>query len=237
LRKPLPFPESGMTHVSGPWAIRPTRSGRRYVTKWREEFDRKKQRSIEHAQSTTTSHSRETQDAWIEVARLRRELQLTQRGSSQAATVAEKTIPIQLFFSYAHEDQGLRDELEKHLASLKNQRLIAGWHDRDINAGKEWQHEIDTNLQGSQIILLLVSPDFMNSDYCYGTEMKQAMAKHETGEAVVIPIILRLVDWEGAPFSKLQALPTEGKAVISWPNRDEAFSDIAKKLRKVVMEI
>lgn len=222
--------------VFGPWTIRPTQSGRRYVTKWREDFDRKKQEITENTQSTAT-HFREAQEAWIEVARLRRELQFTQRNSSQAATVAEKTIPIQLFFSYAHEDQALRDELEKHLASLKNQRLIVGWHDRDINAGKEWQHEIDMKLQSSQIILLLVSPDFMNSDYCYGTEMMRAMARHEANEAIVIPIILRPVDWEDAPFSKLQALPTEGKPVTSWLNRDEAFLGIAKNLRKVVMDI
>src|SRR6266567_2975604 len=141
---------------------------------------------------------------------------------------------IELFYSYAHEDEPLRQELEKHLSLLKRQGYITGWHDRDISAGQEWKHEIDSHLDSAQIILLLVSPDFMASDYCYDIEVKRAMQRHESGEARVIPVILRPVDWHEAMFGKLKALPRDGKAVRLWPDRDAAFYDIARGIREVI---
>src|SRR5256714_10516842 len=144
--------------------------------------------------------------------------------------------PIEIFYSYAHEDEPWRIELEKHLALLRRLEVISNWHDRDISAGAEWGREIDKHLNTAQIILLLISPDFMASDYCYSIEMKQAIERHERGEAKVIPIILRPVYWQGAPFSKLQTLPTNAKPVASskWRNWDEAFFDVAESIRKVV---
>src|SRR5436190_23033394 len=107
---------------------------------------------------------------------------------------------IKIFYSYAHKDERLRQELEKQLSLLKKQDIIVGWHHRDIQAGDEWKHETDTHLNASDIILLLISPDFMASDYCYSIEVKQAMKRHERGEARVIPIICRPVFWQGAAF-------------------------------------
>src|SRR5947209_333656 len=103
---------------------------------------------------------------------------------------------IEVFFSYAHEDEKLRLGLEKQLISLKRQGLITGWHDRKIVPGTDWANEIDTHLNTASIILLLVSPDFIASEYCYSIEMQRAMERHKSGEAHVIPIILRPVDWE-----------------------------------------
>jgi TIR domain len=99
--------------------------------------------------------------------------------------------------------------------------------------------EIKEHLNTSQIILLMVSPDFMASDYCYGIEMKQAMEKHNRGDAVVIPIILRPVYFQGAPFGKLQALPTDAKPVMSssWQYEDEAFYNVTEGIRKTVEKI
>src|SRR5713101_3903138 len=114
---------------------------------------------------------------------------------------------IKIFLSSAHEDEKLQYQLAKQLSILKRQGLTASWHNREIDAGKEWAYEIDKQLNTSHIILLLVSPDFIDSDYCYGVEMKRAMERHEVGEARVIPVILRPVNWSGAPFGKLQALP------------------------------
>ncbi len=111
------------------------------------------------------------------------------------------------------------------------------WYDREISAGTEWEHQIDTHLDTAQIILLLVSPDFMDSDYCYGREMKRAMERHESGEARIIPILLRPVYYEGAPFEKFQMLPTNGKPITSWPHHDEAFEEIAKGISKAVKEL
>lgn len=118
---------------------------------------------------------------------------------------------IEIFLSYAYKDENLREELEKQLSLLKWQGFITAWHDSMIVGGQEWADEINAHLNTAQIILLLVSPDFMVSNYCYGVEMKRAMEHHEDGEACVIPVILRHVYWQEAPFSKLQALPKNGK--------------------------
>jgi hypothetical protein len=147
------------------------------------------------------------------------------------------TEAIEVFFSYAHEDEDLRDELKKHLSMLKRQGLIKDWYDRRIGAGKELNGEIYTHLNAADIILLLVSPDFIDSDYCWDVEVKRAMERHEAGEARVIPVILRPVDWKDAPFGKLRALPTDGKPVTTWANPDEAFKDIAQGIRAVVEEL
>lgn len=144
---------------------------------------------------------------------------------------------VEIFYSYSHRDEGLRYELEKHLKNLRRQGFAIGWHDRKIGAGKEWEREIDNHLNTAQIILLLVSSDFMASDYCYDVEVKRAMERHYAGEARVIPVILRQVYWEGALFGGLQALPTDGKPVTSWHNLDEAFFDVTEGIRKVVDEL
>jgi hypothetical protein len=150
---------------------------------------------------------------------------------------AQSSQALEVFFSYAHEDEKLRDELVKHLSLLKRQGVIRDWHDRRITAGTEWAGAIDTHLQSAEIILMLVSADFMASDYCYDVEMQRAMARHEAKEARVIPVILRPVDWQAAPFGKLQALPTDGKPITNWPNRDEAFVNVAHAIRTVAQEL
>ena len=144
---------------------------------------------------------------------------------------------IEIFYSYSHKDEDLREELGKHLASLKREGAITDWYDRKIGAGKEWEGEIDEHLNTARIILLLVSSDFIDSVYCNDVEVKRAMERHEAGEARVIPVILRPVDWKKAPFGKLLALPTDGKPVIEWPNKDAAFTDIVKGIRGVVEEL
>jgi hypothetical protein len=145
--------------------------------------------------------------------------------------------PMEVFFSYAHEDEKHRDKLANHLANLQHQGIIHKWHDRKILPGTEWANSIDGRLNSAQIILLLISSDFMASPYCYTIEMTRAVERHDRGEARVVPIIIRPCDWEGAPFSKLQALPTDARAVSSWPNEDEAFVDIVRGIREVVKEI
>lgn len=144
--------------------------------------------------------------------------------------------PIKLFYSYAHEDEALRERLEVHLKLLKRQGILQDWHDRAIGAGSEWAEQISTHLESADLILLLISPDFIASDYCWDIELKRAMERHEAGEARVIPIILRETDWTGAPFGKLQALPKDAKPVKSWPDQDAAFVDIARGIRKIAEE-
>ena len=149
--------------------------------------------------------------------------------------------PLTLFYSYAHRDESLRDELNTHLTLLQRQGIIDAWYDRDITAGSDWANAIDTHLKTADIILLLISPDFIASDYCYEIELTRSLERHNNQEARVIPIILRPCDWTSAPFGKLQALPIAhsagAKAVTTWSNQDEAFSEIAQGIRKAAEEI
>lgn len=142
-----------------------------------------------------------------------------------------------LFFSYSHQDERLRDQLEVHLAGLKRQRVISTWHDRRIAAGTELGNAIDQNLNEADVILLLVSPDFINSDYCYEREMLRAMERHDLHEARVIPIILRPCDWQGLPFGKLLAAPKDGKPVTKWADQDDAFLNIVTAIKDALKEL
>lgn len=146
---------------------------------------------------------------------------------------------VKIFFSYAPADEHLRKELEKYLSPLKWRGLTTEWYDREIPPGTERAGEIDTHLNTSNIILLLVSSDFIASPYCQDVEVKRAIERHEDGEACVIPIILRPIDWEWAPFGKLQALPTNQQPIQSsfWKNSDEAFFDVAEGIRKAVEKL
>jgi TIR domain len=135
-----------------------------------------------------------------------------------------------VFFSYSHQDEELRNELETHLAALKRQGIIETWHDRRIGAGEDFENEISENLKNADIILLLVSSDFIASEYCYGVEMSLAMERHRSGEAHVVPVILRPCLWQGLPFGRLQATPTDGKPVTKFPNRDDAFLEVTKAI-------
>lgn len=126
--------------------------------------------------------------------------------------------------------------METHLSMLKREELISTWHDRKILPGDEFGSEIDKNLEDSNIVLLLVSPYFIDSDYCYDIEMKRALEKHKNGESRVIPIILEHCDWHPAPFGNLLALPKDGNPVTEYPNQNKAFTEIAKGIRKVISE-
>ncbi|WP_126310359.1 SAVED domain-containing protein [Methylomusa anaerophila] len=139
---------------------------------------------------------------------------------------------VEIFISYSHVDDKFRQELVKHLKSRERKGLILCWYDRMIEA--EWEPEIKRHLESSKIILLLVSVDFINSDYCWDVEMKRAMERHDNGEAIVIPVILRDCDWKDAPFAKLLAIPTDGKPINKWDDRDSAFLDVAMYIRRKI---
>jgi hypothetical protein len=148
-------------------------------------------------------------------------------------------MPIKIFFCYAHEDKKLLEKLRKQLKPLERERLIEMWHDGDISAGTERKPVIGERLLTAQIILLLVSPDFIDSDYIYQNEMIQAVERHERREACVIPVILRPIYWQRAPFGKLEALPKEGKPVVGpgWHNQEEALFNIQEGIRIIIEEL
>lgn len=148
-----------------------------------------------------------------------------------------RVAPATMFYSYAHNDERLRNQLASHLNSLERQGLISAWYDRKIVAGTDWEHTIDTHLNESTIILLLVSPAFITSHYCYGIEMKKAIERHEANEARVIPILLRPVHWQGTPIEKFQVLPTNAKPITEWRNRDRAFADVVKGIHAAIEDL
>jgi hypothetical protein len=145
--------------------------------------------------------------------------------------------PIEIFISYSHRDEAIKKKLITHLSALKREGYISEWHDRMIGAGEEWKGAIDTHLKSAKIILLLISPEFIASDYCIDVEMKRALARHSRGTARVIPVIVRDCDWKRLAFVKLQALPTDGKPVTSWKNRDEALRIVAEGIRAEVLKL
>lgn len=142
-----------------------------------------------------------------------------------------------LFVSYSHADENLRDQLETHLSALRRQEIISSWHDRRITAGTEVGSAIDSHIDTADVILLLISPDFIASDYCYVREMKRALERHEQREARVIPVILRPCDWQDLPFGKIMATPADGRPVTMWPNIDEAFLDVVKAIKRALTEL
>ena len=136
-----------------------------------------------------------------------------------------------LFFSYSHKDESLRDELEVHFAVLKHDGAIDSWHDRRIPAGDSLDGSINEKLEAADIILLLVSPDFLDSRYCYDVEFRRAFERHHQGSARIIPVILRPCDWQSTPLGGLMAVPRDGKPITKWPDRDEAFLDVVQQIR------
>ena len=144
---------------------------------------------------------------------------------------------IKLFYCYAREDKPLRDELEKHLSWLKRRYHLTNWHDREILPGEEWEQAIDKHLNSAHLIFLLISPDFMASDYCFGKEMQRALERHKAGTCRVVPILLRPTYWKDAPFSTLQILPTDAKPVTRWSDRDEAFENVVTEISRTIEDL
>ncbi len=144
--------------------------------------------------------------------------------------------PIKIFYSYAREDRALLDQLQTHLAALRRHTTIAHLDDYSVLAGQQREPALKEMLNAAHIILLLVSPDYLASNYL-DSEMLRAIKRARTGEALVIPIILRPVSWADSPLSNFQVLPTAGKPVTTWEQLDEAFYDITQELRKVILSL
>ncbi|REG82289.1 TIR domain-containing protein [Algoriphagus antarcticus] len=145
-----------------------------------------------------------------------------------------KTFKPRIFLSYAHADEDLKKELDKHLMPLKRSGKIETWDDRELIAGQEWNEEILAELNRAEIILLLVSKDFIASQYIWEKELETAMKRHENGTAKVVPVIIKNCLWQDMPFAKLQALPRNAKPVTNYENPDDAFTEIAVSVKKLV---
>jgi hypothetical protein len=139
-----------------------------------------------------------------------------------------------IFISYSHNDEFYRQELEKHLSVLKRNGIVDTWTDRKIIAGENWEGKISTELINAKIILLLISPDFLASNYCYDIELKTAIERHNAGEAIVVPIILRHCDWSNTPFASIQGLPENAQPVKDWNDQDKAFLNVVEGIKALL---
>ena len=135
-----------------------------------------------------------------------------------------------------HKDADLRERLGTYFAPLKQQQKISEWHDRKIEPGANWDTEINAQLNSADLILLLVSADFLASEYCFGAEVEKALVRLKRGEVKVVPILLKPCLWEESRFSELQIIPRDAKAMTSWVSVDEALKDVASEIRKLVSE-
>lgn len=142
-----------------------------------------------------------------------------------------------IFVSYAHEDEALKDELDKHLKVLKRSSKIQVWSDRELIAGEAWSQAITSELHQANVILLLISVDFNASDFIWDEELAVAMERHKAGTARVVPIILRRCEWADLPYAQLQALPRHGKPVTEYSDRDLAYSEIAQGVSQLVDQL
>ncbi len=145
---------------------------------------------------------------------------------------------VDVFISYAREDRSFLRELETHLAPLRHDGIISHWTDEQIVPGESWRNAIAERIRRAKLVLLLVSPDFLASEFCYRVELNDAIAKAKAGSAYVVPIVVRECDWSSAPFAFLQALPEGGRAVAGrdWPSRDAAWKSVIQGLRMTLDE-
>lgn len=142
--------------------------------------------------------------------------------------------PARMFVSYSHKDERHRETLESHLKVLSRAGLLDVWHDRRIDPGDDWRGEIDATLEEADVVVLLVSADFLASDYCADVELKRALERQAAGACRVVPVIVRDVNWKRSKIAALQALPADGKPVTTWPDQDTAWRTVADGLEQVI---
>lgn len=163
-------------------------------------------------------------------------LLLSQFGSNYMSSSLEPP-KIRIFCSYADEDWYLLDKLEKHLKGLERRDEVFNWSKHKVSPGQEPRREITEQLKKADLILLLISRDFIASDDCYGVEMDYALARHTDGKTRIVSVLLRPCSWEALPFSRFPVLPINKKPITLWGSQDEAFRQVTKEIELIVQEI
>ncbi|NQU51997.1 MAG: leucine-rich repeat domain-containing protein [Bacteroidetes bacterium] len=145
-----------------------------------------------------------------------------------------KDSPLKLFISYSKHDEDFKNQLLKALAPLKREEKIIAWHDHLIAPGEEWNDKILQEIEQAEIIILLVSSDFVDTSYIWDIEVSHALERHKLSEAIVIPIIIRPCDWENLPFAEINALPRKGAPISESSNSDRAWTNVVKEIRELI---
>lgn len=138
-----------------------------------------------------------------------------------------------VFISYSQHDEPMMRQLVAHLSMLEADL----WPDRMLVGGERWAETLDDRLNTAEIVLLLVSHNFLSSNFCMKVELTRALERERKGETKIIPVIISDCDWENAPFNQFQILPTNRKAIESWEKQNEAFKDVVKGIRQKIAEI
>ena len=165
------------------------------------------------------------------------ENQLNQELKNILENKIHKKKKIGIFISYSHLDEDIKDKLDTHLAPLKRLEKISSWNDRKIIPGENWDTTIHNELNTADIILLLISANFINSKYIWDFELSKSLERNDTGECIVIPIFCKACDFNGMPFAKLQGLPKNALPIASAANIDEALTQVAIGIKLVVENI
>jgi hypothetical protein len=144
---------------------------------------------------------------------------------------------VKIFVAYARKDTRLLDKFRSHLSSLEHINEVRIWYDGKIIPSTVWEDQIREQMHQADIILMLLSPDAIASEYFYHKELTDAMERHLRGDAHVVPVILRPCVWEPTPLGRLQVVPRNGKPVTLWVNRDEAYLDAVKSIQQIVSKV
>lgn len=172
----------------------------------------------------------------IEYEKRKKEEEIMQSGYAHE-NISQRENKMKVFLSYSHEDEEYKEKLDKHLASLRRNKKIDTWNDRKLLPGSKLDETIKEQLRQSDIIILIVSSSFIDSDYCYGIEMQEAIKRAKNGECKIIPVIARSCMWDDTPFKDFLVLPTDGKAISQYKDEDEAYTEIARGVKRIMEEI
>ena len=143
---------------------------------------------------------------------------------------------VKVFLSYTHVDEEFKNKLDVHFAPLKRNNKVETWNDRKLVPGTLFDTEIKKHLCEDDVIILLISADFINSDYCYEIEMKKAFERMQNNDAIVIPIILRPCLWQETPLADIQVLPKDGTPISKYEDSDDAYYEIVKSINNRIEE-
>lgn len=141
--------------------------------------------------------------------------------------------PVKIFISYARKDAAFKDELLMHLKPLVRQNIISSWHDSEVELGDKWEPDILNHLRTADVILFLISPAFMASDYIHTHEIQEAEKRYQQGRTKIVPIWIKEVGYESEFLKPFQALPKDRKPVADWHDHDAAWVDVVKQLLKL----
>lgn len=187
--------------------------------------------ALHHAAAGDPAHPEVTPGEGISIAAIRRQL-----ASALGQDAPGSARPVRVVISHAHNDAAMVDELRSHLKVLERRGLVTTWDDRQLKAGEAWDRAIAEQLAQAEIVILAVTIDYLASDFVFQHELPQILARHRSGQVLVLPVILRACDWQDTPIAELQVLPRQGRPVSAWPNRDEAWTDVARAVRALVVK-